>query len=316
MKVFVQILLLVFAGIFLVAAAAAKTLNGFLLDNTTIPQNEIFSGGPGKDGIPAILSPRYLPSKKAHYLKPDDVVLGLDYGGEQKAFPLRILNWHEVVNDRFAGLPVVVSYCPLCGSGVAFLSKVDGKPLTFGVSGLLYNSDVLMYDHQSDSLWSQLKGEAVSGKYAGQTLTQIPLKLTRWRAWRAEHPDTLVLSAQTGFFRDYSRDPYAGYAEHPGLFFPVADKAPATYPVKSLVLGIKNSSRQLAIPFIEMEKQNKAQFPLEWEGETVTIHWSQANQSAWVTNSDGKILPSTLLYWFAWYAFNPDTEIFAAPVKG
>ncbi|MGR5286598.1 DUF3179 domain-containing protein [Vibrio maritimus] len=293
----------------------AKSLNGFELNNATVPLNLIQSGGPPRDGIPALTDPKFELGKTAKSVKPRDVVLGLVINGEAKAYPLNILNWHEIVNDTVGGERVLVSYCPLCGSGMAFSSKPQGneKPeLEFGVSGLLYSSDVLMYDRETESLWSQIHGEAVAGALVGSKLKQIPMSLSRWSNWLQRYPDTKVLSTETGYRRDYEGDPYAGYAEHPNLYFPVANQAPSQYHQKEMVLGVLLGDSAVAFPFSELEKQDKMSFEYLLGNQTYTIHWDSHNQSAWITDKDGQTLASTLLFWFAWYAFYPDTQVFSA----
>ncbi|PSW22066.1 DUF3179 domain-containing protein [Photobacterium sanctipauli] len=290
----------------------AASLNGFSLERSTIPAHEILSGGPGKDGIPALLKPKFVTAKNANFLNARDPVLGISVNGEHRAYPIKILNWHEVVNDTIQGKKVVITYCPLCGSGMAFSATLNGRTLTFGVSGLLYNSDVLLYDHQTESLWSQIKGKAVTGVAAGQSLTQYPLTLTRWQQWQAQYPSTKVLSTDTGFSRNYQQDPYAGYQRSPRLFFPVANKAPSIYSSKETVMGFKGKQSVIAFPFTELRKQGKSQFNFDFEGLALVVHYDQDNQSAWITDNQGNQLSSTLLYWFAWYAFYPDTHIFKA----
>ncbi|MCW8328846.1 DUF3179 domain-containing protein [Photobacterium sp. SDRW27] len=309
-----KILLTLFYGLIftLPLGMHAASLNGFNLDRLTIPIEQVLSGGPGRDGIPAIIKPRFVDGKDADFLKKNDVVLGLTMDGKSKAYPIKILNWHEIVNDSISNRKYVVSYCPLCGSGMAFLTQSGGESLTFGVSGLLYNSDVLMYDHQTESLWSQIRGEAISGTAAGRKLTQYPLTLTRWKQWYSEHPDTLVLSTRTGFYRNYSQDPYAGYSRSPRLFFPVANKAPSSYATKETVLGYKGDQGTIAFPLSELRKHDQGEFNYLFEGQQLSIHWDRENQSAWITDSSGKQLASTMLYWFAWYAFYPDTKVFKA----
>lgn len=130
----------------------ATSKNAFDLEDTLIPADDIFSGGPGKDGIPAIDNPVFVAADKVSFLSANLPVIGITYNGISKAYPINILNWHEIVNDQFNGTPVVITFCPLCGSGMTFLSTVNGKVLTFGVSGVLYNSDVLLYDRQTKSL--------------------------------------------------------------------------------------------------------------------------------------------------------------------
>ncbi|GAB3518952.1 DUF3179 domain-containing protein [Photobacterium alginatilyticum] len=309
-----KLLLTLFYGLIftLPLSMHAASLNGFTLDRLTVPVEQILSGGPGKDGIPAIIKPNFVDASKARFLKGHDIVLGLTMNGKSRAYPIKILNWHEVVNDSIDGRHFVISYCPLCGSGMAFLASPGKQILTFGVSGLLYNSDVLMYDHQTESLWSQIRGKAISGAASGTSLTQYPLKLTRWKQWLKDHPDTKVLSTKTGFYRSYSQDPYAGYSRTPRLYFPVANQAPSTYSVKETVLGYKGSKQNIAFPFSELRKHDQEKFRYQFEGKQLTIHWDSQNQSAWISDSTGQQLSSTMLYWFAWYAFYPDTKIFKA----
>ncbi|MGF1717840.1 DUF3179 domain-containing protein [Photobacterium chitinilyticum] len=290
----------------------AASLNGFNLDRLTVPAEQILSGGPGRDGIPAILNPHFIDAGKAKFLKGHDTVLGLIMNGKSRAYPIKILNWHEVVNDSIDGRKFVISYCPLCGSGMAFLARSDKQTLTFGVSGLLYNSDVLMYDHQTESLWSQIRGQAISGMAAGTSLKQYPLTLTRWKQWQSDHPDTKVLSTKTGYYRSYSQDPYAGYSRTPRLFFPVAIQAPSSYAVKETILGYKGSKENIAFPLSELRKHDRKMFSYLFEGQQLNIHWDSQNQSAWISDAEGKQLASTMLYWFAWYAFYPDTKVFKA----
>ncbi|MGF1701357.1 DUF3179 domain-containing protein [Photobacterium makurazakiensis] len=293
----------------------AASLNGFSLDRSIIPTTEILPGGPGKDGIPAILNPTFISASQATYLKSHDPILGLSLNGQHRAYPIKIMDWHEVVNDKVNGHHFVISYCPLCGSGMAFNATLSSRNLTFGVSGLLYNSDVLLYDHQTQSLWSQIRGQAITGASAGQRLTQIPLTLTQWQRWQAMHPETLVLSTDTGFRRNYQQNPYADYQRSPQLFFPVANKAPSTYSTKETVMGFKGKDRVIAFPFSELYKYGKAQFTYSFEGKEITVHFDKKSQSAWVTDKEGKQVSSTLLYWFAWYAFYPDTLLYKAPTE-
>lgn len=201
------------AGLTMALSAQAQTMNGFDVSETLVPAEQIHHGGPPKDGIPAIDRPRFVAASRAGFLEPDDAVLGIMHRGDARAYPVRILNWHEVVNDRIAGQPVAVTYCPLCGSGVAFVAEHGGTVLNFGVSGLLYNSDVLLYDRATQSLWSQLMGRAISGSMKGAVLTALPLAHTTWAHWRTMHPSSRVLTPDTGYVRNYDRDPYAGYAE-------------------------------------------------------------------------------------------------------
>ena len=148
-------------------------------------------------------------------------MLGLARDREAKAYPIAIMNWHEIVNNHFGGEPVAVTRCPLRGTGVALSAESRRRELRFGVSGLLCNSDVLLDDREAESLWSQIRKQAITGPMKGEKRSGLPLTHSTWRAWQQEHPDMLVLSADTGERRDYGRDPYAGYADESGLHFPV-----------------------------------------------------------------------------------------------
>ena len=283
----------------------------FDLTKHSVPLDQIVDGGPGKDGIPAILTPRFVSAAEATFLEGAYRVLGLTLGAETKAYPIKILNWHEIVNDTVGGTAVVVTYCPLCGTGIAFEATLQGHRHTFGVSGLLYQSDLLMYDHQTESLWSQISMHAVAGPLTGLRLTPIFLEHTTWAEWRTAHPTTLVLSTKTGSFRNYDRDPYAGYAENRELFFDTAHFDPSYHP-KEWVVGIELNGVAKAYPFAEIEKVGS---PISDQlgGQAITIHFNPQTRSASVTDADGKPLPSVMAYWFAWYTFHPQTKIFTAP---
>ncbi len=283
----------------------------FDLSQHTVPLDQIVSGGPPKDGIPALLEPQFMTASEAWFLRDRDRVLGLSQGGEAKAYPIRILNWHEVVNDTIDGRPVVVTYCPLCGTGIAFEARVGERVHTFGVSGLLYQSDLLMYDHQTESLWSQVSMEAIAGPLAGQKLSPVYLSHTTWEDWKTEHQATLVLSRETGYRRDYSRDPYEGYARRPGLFFDVPH-VDHTYHPKAWVVGVEVKGTYKAYAFSELEKAGG--FVTDRvNGQKIYVRHKRRARSASVTDAEGNPMPSVRAFWFAWYAFHPDTQVYSVP---
>ncbi len=282
--------------------------NGFDLSNTLIPADEIRHGGPPRDGIPALDDPVFVPADQAGFLNVEDRVLGISIGDVAKAYPIRILDWHEIVNDDFDGNAVVVSYCPLCGTGMAFDASVDGQTRSFGVSGLLYNSDVLLYDRESESLWSQVMARSVSGPMIGKGLRQLPMSHTTWRDWRTRHPGTLALSTETGYSRDYSKSPYGGYAESPDIFFPVKNNS-ARYHPKELVIGINIDGAKKAYPFAELSKTN-AMIIDSVAGSELQIEFDAVNRTGRVLDESGAEIPSTVAFWFAWYAFFPETEVY------
>jgi hypothetical protein len=289
-------------------AAEGLRLNGFLIEDPLVPAAGIEKGGPPRDGIPAIASPLFISAEQADFLDPDDRVLGISRDGSSKAYPVRILNRHEVVNDWIREKPIVITYCPLCGSGVAFSGRVGESDMTFGVSGLLYNSDVLLYDRQTQSLWSQILGKSVNGPLKGSKLVQVPLQHTSWEDWRQRHPDTRVMSTETGFaFIDYNQDPYKKYRKNNRLWFSVSN-TDKRLPNKAWVLGVIAGANAKAYP---LKKLRKNESPIEDRiGDTIVmIDFDDKHQTAAATDHDGNVLESIQLYWFAWAAFHPDTMI-------
>ena len=303
-------LLLGFLVIYFTASAGSK--NGFDVSNASIPADEILAGGPPKDGIPALSNPILLDAVDATNMQPNDRVLGIELDGIARAYPISILNWHEIVNDQINDQQYAITYCPLCGTGVAFYSDVAGKVTEFGVSGLLYNSDVLLYDRNTDSLWSQILGEAVAGKLLGEKLKPIPISHTTWRDWIAQHPDTKVLSTETGYSRDYDRNPYAGYERSRQLYFGVNNTAPDNYHPKEQVIGLQFNGVYKAYPFVELEKHGQSRFKDTVNGISVTIEWDSTNQSVILSDSNGVKIAGIQGFWFAWFAFHPDTLVFQA----
>ncbi len=293
-------------------AISAGPDNGFDLSNSTLPREQILHGGPPRDGIPALSDPKLIAADKADYLQPTSRVVGIEINGEARAYPIPILNWHEIVNDTVDGKRIAITYCPLCGTAVAFDASVGGKATDFGVSGLLYNSDVLLYDRATESLWSQIMNQAISGPRVGTKLTAIPISHTTWRAWLADYPDTLVLSDDTGYSRDYGRDPYAGYEESRFTYFAVNNEAPDNYHPKEVVLGLEVDGVYKAYPFIELDKQGKSRFSDSVNGARFDFAWDSENRSVSITDSDGKPVAGLQGFWFAWFAFHPDTQVFKA----
>jgi len=294
-----------------IAYAGAAQSNGFDLTGALVPVAEIRAGGPPKDGIPSIDSPRFVSAAAAGFLKPDSRVLGIDLHGQARAYPIAILNWHEVVNDRIGPEAIAVTFCPLCGTGMAFRAGLAGDPMVFGVSGLLYNSDVLLYDRATLSLWSQLLAKAVSGPMKGRVLEAVPVAHTSWADWLRRHPDTVVLSADTGFPRDYGRDPYEAYAQSERVMFPVSASSRRFHP-KERVLGLSVGAAHKAYPFSELERSPS---PLRDEvgGRAVTVHFDPRHQTGRVVDAEGTEIASVVAFWFAWFAFHPDTGVHRAP---
>ena len=305
----VKIILIILVLNSYVDLTVAQSKNGFDLQGSLIPIQQILGGGPAKDGIPSIDNPKFILADKASYLRDHNPVLGMNYKGVTKAYPINILNWHEIVNDLFNEEPVVITFCPLCGSGMAFSALINGKAHTFGVSGLLYNSDVLLFDRQTQSLWSQLMTKSISGPHKGKRFISIPVQHTTWLDWKTRNPETLVLSTKTGFSRDYSDSPYAEYLESPETMFPLSSVSRRYHP-KEEVFGIEIDGQFKVYPFVELEK-SPAEFNEIVNGQSITIRYDSKHKSATAFDQQGKQLAGVRTFWFAWYAFHPETEIYA-----
>ncbi len=188
----------------------------------TIATDEILSGGPPRDGIPSIDDPQFISQDEAtEWLAGNEPVVAVEFNGDARAYPLQILTWHEIVNDTVGDIPVIITFCPLCNSAIVFDRTLEGEPVEFGTSGLLRNSDLIMYDRKTDSLWQQFTGEAIIGDAVGTTLTFLPSSLISFDDFRAAYPEGTILSRDTGMARSYGRNPYAGYDEignNPFLF--------------------------------------------------------------------------------------------------
>lgn len=200
------------------------------------------AGGPPRDGIPAIDSPVFHSIQDAQaWLEAQEPVIALAIDGEARAYPLQIMTWHEITNDVVGGVPITVTFCPLCYSAIAFDRRVNGEMLSFGVSGLLRYSDMVMYDRQTESLWQQLNGTAIVGELVETALTPIPAQLISFEQFATAYPQGLVLSRETGHQRSYGRNPYVGYDnidERPYLFRgPYDDRVPPMAKVVTVSIG-------------------------------------------------------------------------------
>ena len=222
-----------------VPSSEASLLGEFELEGFAFNREEIRAGGPGKDGIPALLNPETVPAARAGFLRPGDRVVAVSIGEESRAYPIRILNWHEAINDTVGGVPIAVVYCPLCDSvSVVDRRITNDKTLEFGISGLLLNSNVLLYDRTDQALWSQVGLMAVSGPHVGKSLKHLPWQILSFGRWRIDHPEGTVITLKTGHRRDYRRNPYADYFATERLMFPVS-REDVRLPPKARVIGVK-----------------------------------------------------------------------------
>jgi hypothetical protein len=215
----------------------------------TIPFSEIFSGGPPKDGIPAIDNPQFVPIAEANaWLGDLEPVTVFQEQGDVRIYPFQILTWHEIVNDTVGGRPVVISFCPLCNTAIVFDATVNGQALDFGTTGRLRFSNLLMYDRQTESWWQQASGDAVIGELAGHQLTFLPSHIVSWREAKGQFPEAQVLSRETGFTRRYGQNPYVGYDNIEGSPFLFTGETPAQLPAMARVTTVEFDGEAVAYP--------------------------------------------------------------------
>ncbi len=258
-----------------------------------IPLNQLLSGGPGKDGIPAVRKPKFLPLSE----KPDSVkldTLGLVVGKNPvKFYPYNILVWHEIVDDTVDGIPVAVTFCPLCGSGIVFERTVNNQELEFGVSGLLHESNLVMYDDKTESLWSQASGKAIVGDFTGTQLKLFPSSLITFEQFSQNHSDGLVLSDETGHFRNYEFYPYGSYERNASIYFPISD-FDNSLPAKEIVFAIPLENAVALFPFEKLKTQKQAS--LEADGKQIEL---TLNNGEITTLVDGEEKPGYYSMYFS-----------------
>ncbi|MBI2337567.1 metalloregulator ArsR/SmtB family transcription factor [Candidatus Daviesbacteria bacterium] len=278
-----------------------------------VKPEDLLQGCFGQDCIPSIENPKFESSEQASWLKDEDTVFAIDYKGVQRVYPQRILNWHEIVNDVIAGDPIAVTFCPLCGSALAFERKVSGVITEFGVSGKLHNSDLVMYDRYEGNLWQQITGAGIVGPSArrNETLKQVPIITTTWGEWKKEHPSTGVLSRNTGFSRNYDQHPYGTYEQDDQLLFGVKglDKS---LQIKTVVYGIEIDGNSKAYPESVFDEKKVIEDTVG--NVAIRLERTQSGQIK-VTNlqTNEEIIPIRL-FWFAWAAFHPDTKLYIKSV--
>lgn len=247
----------------------------------TVPLEEIVSGGPPKDGIPAIDKPTFETVRGAdRWLDDREPVIVVQHGVEARAYPLQILIWHEIINDRIGDLPIAVTYCPLCNTAIVFDRRHAGRVLDFGTTGRLRHSDLVMYDRQTESWWQQATGEAIVGTLAGDTLRWLDAQTVSWAEFKAAHPDGEVLSRRTGFSRPYGTNPYTGYdapdgSPLPGFF---RGKRDNRLPAMERVVAVRVGSETAAYPFSRMREVRVVNDVVG--GRALVVFWAPGTASA------------------------------------
>lgn len=274
--------------------------------------DKLLAGGPPKDGIPSIDNPRFVSVQEAdNWIKDNELVLAIAYKGVKRVYPLQIMVWHEIVNDVIAGDSLLITYCPLCGSGIAYERTliIDGekKEVEFGVSGKLYNSNLVMYDRETGSYWTQIDGRAIVGELTNRQLKAVSIDTVVWRDWKKAHPDSEVLSQDTGFSRAYGRDPYGNYYETTFVMFPVENKDDRIHP-KTVVFGIEVDGVYKAYTEDELKKVGSITDTIN--DVTILLTRDETGVVKIINKNTNEEIVKERDFWFAWYAFHPETLVY------
>jgi hypothetical protein len=278
----------------------------------SVPLDEIIGGGPPKDGIPSIDNPKFISIADAgKFLSESDPGIALDINSTTRFYPFQILVWHEIVNDTIGGQRVLVTYCPLCLSGIVFDPLVNGERVEFGTSGKLWNSNLVMYDRKTDSLWSQILGEAIVGEMTGTQLKVLPSDMVRFGDFKKLHPAGVVLSRDTGTTRFYGQDPYGDYYTTPGTYFPVGKKDDRLGE-KDFILGVVINGKAKAYWPEAVKKVGEIED--SFQGRIIVAEYEKDIDAVrlYEKKADGtreRINPFGA-FWFSWVAAHPDTELF------
>ncbi len=263
-----------------------------------VPLNEFLSGGPGKDGIPAIDSPAFQAIQSTDWLEDQEPLIALGIGDEWRAYPIQILIWHEIVNDTVAGVPVAVTFCPLCHTGIVFARTVDGQVLDLGVSGNLRHSDLVMFDRQTESWWQQATGRGIVGDFSGTELEFLPSQLISWAQFKDLHPDGVVLSRDTGYDRNYGVNPYAGYDRADADPFLLGDETliDGRLNPKVRIVGVVINDDEVAYPLPDLAQVGVVNDVVG--GETIVVLWRPGTASGLdeATVAGGDLVGSAVVF--------------------
>ncbi len=246
----------------------------------SVPYADILSGGPPKDGIPALDAPQYVSVSAADaWLRPAEPVILVQVGDDARAFPIQILIWHEIANAEVGGQPLVVTFCPLCNTAIAFERSMAGQTLDFGTTGRLRFSNLIMYDRQTETWWQQATGEAVAGQFTGEQLTYYPASLISWSTFKMAYPNGLVLSRETGLLRDYGRNPYPGYDDinRPPFLYD-GPLPPDTLPAVARVITVDQAGEAVAYPYDVLQQVGVANDTVG--GLALALFWTPGTASA------------------------------------
>jgi len=296
------------ATLLLGGPSAALSRGGFKLDGARVPPEEILAGGPGKDGIKSVDAPEFVAPEEASWVVPKNPVLGVAVGEEAHVYPIHLIEYHQVVNDHFGkdkGVPVVVTYDPLAGTPRAWKSRVDGRALSFGVSGLLYNDNFLLYDRETGSLWLQLTGEALAGPLAGKHLAPVTIRQETLTGWLARFPRSRVLVRPMPKQIDYRYSPFSDYILANSTPFPVKAKD-TRFHMKEMVLGVVVDGQARAY-LGSIATAAGGQVEDVFRGKKIRFVYDSPDAVFSWDVPDGVHVCEA--YWLAWKAFHPDTDV-------
>jgi hypothetical protein len=245
-----------------------------------VSYREILSGGPPKDGIPALDQPRFISIDEADaWLKPQEPVILFQVGDDARAYPIQILMWHEIVNDVVGDVPAVVTFCPLCNTAIAFERTLDGQVLDFGTTGRLRYSNLIMYDRQTESWWQQATGDAIAGEFTGRQLNFLPASIIAWADFKAAYPQGRVLSRETGYARRYGDNPYTGYDDvNRPPFLYEGPRTPGMLPPMARVFTVDLNGEAAAYPFDILQKVRVVNDSVG--GSPLVVMWTPGTASA------------------------------------
>lgn len=291
------------------AAPASDRHHGFDVSGALVPEASIISGGPGRDGIKSVDAPRFASAALATWVAPGTPVLGLTLGEGARAYPVHLMEYHQVVNDVIGGNPVVVTYDPLTAAPRAYRARVGERALSFGVSGLLYNSGFLLYDRETESLWSQFDGRALAGPLAGRTLERLPLHQIARDPWLAVQPDSVFLARPALKQIDYRHSPYERYWISDEIVFPVNARDDAHH-AKEVVVGVVVNGKKRAYLGSYVTAAG-GKVVDEFEDARIEVVYDTNHAYFVFDAADG--VDASESYWFAWKAFHPETDVWMPP---
>ena len=321
MRLIISIVVFIFSVGTALANPAQWKAEGWKTDfsKIAVEVDDIMSGGPPKDGIPPIETPSFQSVKHKTALSDRDPVIGLTINGDSRAYPLRVMIWHEIANDIVGGKPVTITYCPLCNAAIVFDATVNGKAMTFGTTGKLRNSDLIMYDRATESWWQQFTGTGIAGKFTGKKLKLIPSRLESWGDFKKRHPNGKVLVPNNANLRDYGSNPYMNYDVSTSPFLYAGTMPKGISPMARVVVVRRESKEPLVIAMSAIREKSKIKtngLLISWQkGQASALHTRKIAAGREVGTiavsnvKNGKQVAYDVTFAFVAHAFHPKARI-------